>query len=102
MAATALVQAKIEPELKSTVEKFFTEFGMDTSTAIRIFLKKVAQTRSIPFHIGVEEAEPSYEPTEKFAAFLRKTKEDIKAGRNLIEFKSGEDAISYLKKRMKK
>ena len=108
MAATALVQAKIEPELKSTVEKYFADFGIDTSTAIRMFLKKVAYTRSIPFTIGVEpeewEEEPpcSFEPTEEFAAFLDKEVADIKAGRNLIKFKPGEDAISYLKKRMKK
>ena len=100
MAATALVQVKIEPELKAEVEKCFAEFGMDTSTAIRMFLKKVAQTRSIPFQIGCEE-EPSYEPTEEFAKFLRKTEKDIKQGRNLLRFKSNEDAIAYFDKRMK-
>jgi len=84
------------------VEMFFAEFGMDTSTAIRMFLKKVAQTRSIPFHIGLEEAAPSYEPTDEFAAFLDKEIADIKVGRNMVKFKPGENAISYLKKRMKK
>ena len=105
MAATALVQAKIEPELKSSVEKHFANFGMDTSTAIRIFLKKVDQTKSIPFHIGMEmeeEPECSYEPNEKFAAYLDKALADIKAGRNLIEFDSADDAIAHLNKRKKK
>ena len=102
MAATALVQAKVEPELKSEVEKYFAEFGMDTSTAIRMFLKKVAQTRSIPFHVGIEdEEETSFEPTEEFGAFLRKTKKDILAGRNLLRFDSNEEAIAHLEKLMK-
>jgi DNA-damage-inducible protein J len=106
MAATALVQAKIEPELKSVVEKYFADFGIDTSTAIRMFLKKVAHTRSIPFTIGIEtwedEPECSYEPTDEFAAILDKEIANIKAGRGLVKFKPGEDAISYLQKRKKK
>ena len=104
MAATALVQAKVEPELKSEVEKYFAEFGMDTSTAIRMFLKKVKQTRSIPFHVGIEEDEDecSYEPTEKFAKFLDKTTEDIKHGRNILRFNSNEEAFAHLEKLMNK
>ena len=103
MAATALVQAKVEPELKLKVEKYFAEFGMDTSTAIRMFLKKVEQTRSIPFQIGIEEDEDecSYEPTEEFGAFLRKTKKDIEQGRNLLRFNSNEEALAYFDKLIK-
>ena len=106
MAATALVQAKVEPELKSEVEKYFAEFGMDTSTAIRMFLKKVVQTRSIPFHIGIEEEveyveEKSFEPTEEFGAYLLKAKKDIEEDRDILRFKSNEDAIAYLEKLMK-
>ena len=73
MAATALVQAKVEPELKSEVEKYFAEFGMDTSSAIRVFLKKVVQTRSIPFQIGCGE-QKSIKPAEAFGAHPRKAK----------------------------
>lgn len=100
MAATALVQAKVEPKLKSEVEKCFKEFGIDTSTAIRMFLKKVAQTRSIPFQIGCEEEE-SFEPTEEFGAYLRKAKKDIEKGRNLLRFNSNEEALAYFDKRIK-
>jgi len=105
MAATALVQSKIEPELKSVIENIFMDIGIDTSTAIRMFLKKVAQLGRIPFILGKEmdeEPEPSYIPNAKFAAFLRNTREDIKAGRNLIHFDSADDAIAHLRKRMKK
>ena len=100
MAATAMVQSKIEPKLKSTVEKYFAEFGIDTSTAIRMFLMKVAQTRSIPFRIGIEE-EPSFEPTEEFGAFLDNAEEDIKHGRNLLSFKTNKAAIAHLEKLVK-
>jgi len=100
MAATALVQAKVEPKLKTVVEKYFAEFGMDTSTAIRMFLKKVEQTRSIPFHVGSEEEE-SFEPNEELGAYLRKAKKDIEKGRNLLRFNSNEEALAYFDKRIK-
>ena len=104
MAATALVQVKIEPEIKSTAEKVFADYGMNTSTVLRMFLNNVAQTRSLSFQYEpeVEEEECSYEPTPEFAAYLDKEIENIKAGRDLIEFDSMDDAIAYLKKRMKR
>jgi len=37
MAATATVQAKMDPALKTKAENYFEKFGIDTSTAIRIF-----------------------------------------------------------------
>ena len=46
--------------------------------------------------------EKSFEPTPEFAEFLRKTKEDIKAGRNLISFDTMDEAIAHLDKRAKK
>ena len=102
MAATTLVQAKVEPELKSEVEKYFAAFGLDTSTAIRMFLKKVVQTRSIPFKVGIDEGdEKSFEPTEEFGAFLLKTKKDIGANRNILRFKSNEEALAHFDKRIK-
>ena len=105
MKKLVLVQAKVEPELKAKVEKIFAKFGLETSTAIRMFLKKVAQTRTIPFTVGIEmeeDPECSYEPTPELAAFLRKTRKDIKAGRNILKFDSNEDAIAHLKSLMKK
>jgi addiction module RelB/DinJ family antitoxin len=99
MAATALVQTRIEPETKFTVDKIFAEYGMNTSTAIRKYLNHVAQTRSLSFQYEPEaedeEDECSYEPTPEFAAYLDKAIADIKAGRNLLEFNSNEEALAY-------
>jgi addiction module RelB/DinJ family antitoxin len=102
MAATTLVQAKVDTELKSEVEKCFAEFGIDTSTAIRMFFKKVAQTRTIPFVVGTgREEEPSFEPTEEFGAFLLKAKKEIEEDRDILRFDSNEEAIAHLEKLMK-
>ncbi|MDR0506539.1 MAG: type II toxin-antitoxin system RelB/DinJ family antitoxin [Dysgonamonadaceae bacterium] len=60
MANTTLVQARIDPAIKEKAERYFHSFGMDTATAIRIFLVKVAETGSIPFTIGMD-AEDAYD-----------------------------------------
>jgi addiction module RelB/DinJ family antitoxin len=57
MAATALVQAKLEPKLKKEAEACLDSFGLDTSTAIRLFLVKVVQTGRIPFVVGNEDTD---------------------------------------------
>jgi len=56
MRNTVLVQAKIPSEVKVTSEKILNDFGLDISTAIRMFLIKVNQTHSIPFTIGYEDS----------------------------------------------
>jgi len=52
--ATTLVQARVDSDLKAKTDAYFKAFGMDTATAIRVFLSKVAETGSIPFTIGVD------------------------------------------------
>ena len=45
---------KIEPnETKEEALKLFEMFGMDASTAVNMFFKKVIQTKAIPFEISV-------------------------------------------------
>jgi DNA-damage-inducible protein J len=41
MARTAMVQARIEPELKSKVENILNALGINTTDAINIFFKQV-------------------------------------------------------------
>ena len=40
MAKTAMIQARIEPELKNEVEKILRTLGMNTTYAISVFLNK--------------------------------------------------------------
>ena len=73
MANTALVQAKIDPELKKEAEKRFSRFGLDSATAIRMFFAKVVQTNRIPFTVGfdsfTETAVPPYGTTVEEDAY---------------------------------
>ena len=51
MAQTALLQVRIEEELKKKADTLFTNLGFDTSTAVRIFLNQAIRRGGIPFDI---------------------------------------------------
>ena len=48
---TALVQARIEPELKQDVENILSDNGLDIPTAIRIFFAKIRRVQGLPFEV---------------------------------------------------
>ena len=51
MANTALIQLRVEPELKNEVDSILSDNGLDIPTAIRIFLAKVRRVGGIPFDV---------------------------------------------------
>jgi DNA-damage-inducible protein J len=52
MAQTALIQVRVDAELKKEAEALFYGMGLDTSTAVRVFLKQAIAQKSIPFAIS--------------------------------------------------
>lgn len=48
---TAVIQTRVDTSLKYDADAFFESIGMDTTTAIRIFLKQTLIQRKIPFEI---------------------------------------------------
>ncbi|MFH0988817.1 MAG: type II toxin-antitoxin system RelB/DinJ family antitoxin [bacterium] len=57
MAKTAMVQARIEPDLKSEVENILSVLGMSTTDAINIFFKQVQLSKGIPFEVRIPNEE---------------------------------------------
>ncbi len=51
----AIIQVRVDEELKKTAEYFFNEIGLDLSTAIRMFLKKSCMVRGLPFDANIDE-----------------------------------------------
>jgi len=94
MTATATVQAKIDPLLKSRAEDYFERFGIDTATAIRMFFSKVVETGKIPFIIGVESENNVL--NDELARSLDEAREDIENDRGILRFNSNEDVFNYL------
>ena len=53
MAKTAIIQARIDPEVKSKAQKIFSKLNISMSEAISIFLTQVSLNRGIPFEIKI-------------------------------------------------
>ncbi|MCC5808422.1 MAG: type II toxin-antitoxin system RelB/DinJ family antitoxin [Opitutales bacterium] len=50
------LQIRVSDELREGADQVLEEIGMDMSTAIRVYLKKIVQSRGIPF--ALEAAQP--------------------------------------------
>lgn len=84
MAKTAMIQARIEPELKHEVEKILRTLGMNTTYAISVFFKQIKLTKGIPFDVRI--------PNEE----TRKAIEDSRKGRNLRKAKNAAEMFKEL------
>ena len=52
-----LVNVKVDKDLKSNCDELFDSLGLDTETAINIFLTASLHHMGIPFHIGFDDCE---------------------------------------------
>ncbi|MDR1394104.1 MAG: type II toxin-antitoxin system RelB/DinJ family antitoxin [Bifidobacteriaceae bacterium] len=48
---TALVQVRVEDQVKRQADELFADLGMDTATAVRMFLVQAIQTHGLPFEV---------------------------------------------------
>jgi DNA-damage-inducible protein J len=51
MTETTIVSARIDSELKRSVEKIFREMGLSAAQAIRLFYSEVETQRGLPFGV---------------------------------------------------
>ena len=49
--ATSLLQVRVEDSLKEEAARVFENLGIDTSTAVRMFLKRAVMDNGIPFRM---------------------------------------------------
>ena len=54
---TRMIHARIDPKLKKSAERVFSEIGISTTEAIRLFLKQVELYRGLPFSVSIPNAE---------------------------------------------
>lgn len=50
---SAMIRARVEPELKEEVESIFKKLGITTTEAITIFYYQVKAKRGIPFDLSI-------------------------------------------------
>ena len=60
---TQMVHTRVDPRLKKAAEAIFSELGLSTTEAIRLFLKQVELHRGLPFIVAT--------PSEETVAAMR-------------------------------
>ena len=84
MAKSAMVRARIEPNLKEKAERVFDKIGLSPTQAITIFYHQVELRKGLPFDIVI--------PNKT----TLKTFKDTDAGRDLIVCKDANDMFKKL------
>ena len=84
MSKTAMVRARVEPDLKDHAEAIFQRLGLNATQAITMFYKQVELREGLPFEVAI--------PTPTTA----KTFESTDAGRDLIVSKDADDMFEKL------
>ena len=84
MSKSAMVRARLEPDLKERAETVFRRLGINSTQAITIFYKQVALREGLPFDVAIPK------PATKRAF------EDSEAGRDLVVCEDAEDMFRKL------
>lgn len=77
MPRAAMIHARMEPELKQTVESIFKTLGMTTTEAVTLFYKQVKMRHGLPFSVEV----PSDELDTWQREEIKKGLEEMEAGK---------------------
>lgn len=88
------LQIRVDNETRIAAEVILKTLGIDIPTAIRMYLKKIAQTKSIPFPLTVDTNSLTNSEEKEIMAALK----DVEKGKNVSPvFDSAEDMIKHLR-----
>jgi len=72
----AQINLRVDDDVKLVAEQTLNDIGLSMSTAINVFLRKVAREKRIPFELSVD---PFY--SESNIQYLESIMRDVKAGK---------------------
>ena len=84
MSKSAMVRARMEPELKDHAEEIFQHLGLSVTQAITMFYKQVEMRNGLPFNVVI----PSRETSKTFEA--------TDSDRDLVICKDADDMFNKL------
>lgn len=84
MSKSAVVRARIEPELKENAESILDQLGLNPTQAITIFYRQVELRGGLPFDVAI--------PTTT----TQRVFESTDAGRELVVCEDAEDMFARL------
>ena len=76
--ALATITARVDEKDKANFDAFCSEVGLNTSTAINLFVKAVLRENRIPFEI-LRTPDPFF--SEANMAYVKKSVQELKAGK---------------------
>lgn len=81
MAKTAVLNARIDPEVKSQAERILSELGIPASSAITIFYRQIILHGGLPFDVTLPPNDVSAMGPAQLNEALEVGYADIQAGR---------------------
>ena len=83
-AKTAILYARVEPDIKEQAEAILSTLGIPASNAINMFYRQIILRQGLPFDVSIPQLRPlslNNLSEEELDAELEKGYEDIAAGR---------------------
>ncbi len=77
--AQAMVNFRMDEELKKNMEETCKDLGLSMTTAFTIFAKKMTREKRIPFEVSVD---PFY--SESNMTYLKKVVDEIESGKAVL------------------
>ncbi|MGN1346649.1 MAG: type II toxin-antitoxin system RelB/DinJ family antitoxin [Eubacteriales bacterium] len=78
--AQTLINIRMDEELKRSFDKVCSELGMNMTTAITIFAKKMVRENRVPFEVSID---PFY--SEKNLQSLEESKKQLESGNTVVK-----------------
>ncbi len=100
MPKTAMLTARLEPEIKSEAEDILERLGIPASNAIKMFYQQIIFHRGLPFAVSLPSRRPrdiADMTAEELDAEMELGHADILAGR----VRPAEDVLADLRKRVR-
>ena len=79
--ALATLTARVDEKDKARFDTFCSNVGLNTSTAINLFVKAVLRENRIPFEIS-QTTDPFFSETNM--AYVKKSVQELKAGKGTV------------------
>lgn len=77
--AQAMINFRMDEELKKNMEETCKDLGLSMTTAFTIFAKKMTREKRIPFEVSVD---PFYSDSNMI--YLKRVVEDIESGKAVL------------------
>ncbi len=90
----AVINVRVSPDVKKNAQELFDDLGLNTTTAINIFLKKAIEVGGIPFDIKKDEC--SHIPNEETIVALEQNELDRKNGDNSNIYSNANDVLEAM------